>query len=266
MIRIYRPGLTVAQADAQAKKDLHVTWRHPYATAQRTGFLVRRPDCTARSEWLLWTWHLHCQAALLRTGFELFGEDVTREHIFAIVRTMAVRIQPPQRIAVSQQRLRGYKATKKKETITINESPLLRDMAHVAGSLRIGINVPSAAESLFRELFTGIGYWGQASGLARCQHVEQEVPDPTSCIMPLRQVQRTQQVSMLFTALATEFRDDTVRWEEVMPALAEKQSRAIKPAVYVWPLCIREQCRSGVLLERCSIRRKRHLESMTANH
>jgi hypothetical protein len=70
--------------------------------------------------------------------------------------------------------------------------------------------------------------------------------------MPLRQVQRTQQVGTLFTGLATEFRDDIVRWEEVMPELMEKQSQAIKPEVYVWPLCIREQCRSGVLLERCS--------------
>jgi len=191
--------------------------------------------------------------ALLRTGFELFGEEVTREHIFPIVRTMAVRIQPPQRIAVSQQRLRGYKATKKRETITINESLLLRDMAHVAGSLRIGINVPSADESLFRELFTGIGYWGQASGLAWCQHVEQEVPDPTYCIMPLRQVQRTRQVSMLFTGLATEFRDNNAEWKDIVPELQERQSHALQPNVYVWPLRVIEQRSTGMILERCSI-------------
>jgi hypothetical protein len=63
MIRIYRPGLTVAQADAQAKKELHVTlWRH-YATAQCTGFLVR-PDRTARSEPLCSAWWTHCYVAL----------------------------------------------------------------------------------------------------------------------------------------------------------------------------------------------------------
>jgi hypothetical protein len=166
---------------------------------------------------------------------------------------MAVRIQPPQRIAVSQQRVRGYKATKKRETITINESLLLRDMAHSAGSLRIGINVPSAAESLFRELFTGIGYWGQASGLAWCQHVEQEVPDPTSCIRPLRQVQRTRQVSMLFTGLATEFRDNNAEWKDIVPELQERQSHALQPNVYVWPLRVIEQRSTGIILERCSI-------------
>jgi hypothetical protein len=65
-------------------------------------------------------------------------------------------------------------------------------------------------------------------------------------------VQRTQQVGTLFTGLATEFRDDTVRWEEVMPELMEKQSQAIKPEVYVWPLRVIEQRSTGMILGYCS--------------
>jgi hypothetical protein len=196
--------------------------------------------------------------ALLRTGFELFGEDATREHIFPIVRAMAVRIQPPERIAIGQQRLRGYKATKKHETITIKESPILRDMAHCAGSLRIGINVPSADEPLFRELFTGIGYWGQASGLAWCTDIGQETLAVTSCIAPLQSISRTQQIRGLFTGLATEFRQAAVAWQAVVPALHERQSCALHPNVYVWPLQVIEQRSTGIVLERCSIERMPH--------
>jgi hypothetical protein len=204
--------------------------------------------------------------ALVRTGFELFGEEMIRNDMFPTIRTMAVRIQPPERIALTRQTIRGYKAMKKRDQILLSEGPTEREMAYAAGALRIAINVPPVQEHLFAEVLAGIGYWGQSSGLTWCTDMMREAPDPTRCMVPLRLVQRTQQVGTLFTGLATEFRDDTVRWEEVMPALAEKQSRAIKPAVYVWPLHIIEQRRSGVLLERCSIRRKRHLESMTANH
>lgn len=190
--------------------------------------------------------------ALLRTGFELFGEEMTRQVLFPTIRAMAVRIQPPEQVAFSWQTIRGYKATSKRDAVILNEAPTEREMAHTAGTVRIAVNVPPHQEELFRAALAGVGFWGQASGLAWCTQVVQEVPDPARCIVPLRQVQRTRQVGTLFTGLATEFRDDTVRWEEVIPESIGKQSQAIKPEVYVWPLCIREQCRSGVLLERCS--------------
>jgi hypothetical protein len=190
--------------------------------------------------------------ALVRVGFELFGEETTRELLFPTIRAMAVRIQPPEQVAISWQTIRGYKATSKRDAVILNEAPTEREMAHTAGILRIAVNVPPHQEDLFRAALAEIGFWGQASGLAWCAQVVQEVPDPARCIMPLRQVQRTQQVGTLFTGLATEFRDNSVEWEEVMPELMEKQSQAIKPEVYVWPLCIREQCSTGMILERCS--------------
>jgi hypothetical protein len=55
--------------------------------------------------------------ALVRTGFELFGEEVTRTVLFPTIRRMAVRIQPPEQVAFSWQTIRGYKATSKREPV-----------------------------------------------------------------------------------------------------------------------------------------------------
>jgi hypothetical protein len=190
--------------------------------------------------------------ALVRTGFELFGEEMTRQVLFPTIRAMAVRIQPPEQVAFSWQTIRGYKATSKRDAVILNEAPTEREMAHTADVLRIAINVPPHQEELFRAALAEIGFWGQASGLAWCTQVVQEVPEPARCIVPLRLVQRTRQIGTLFTGLATEFRDDTVRWEEVMPELIEKQSQAIKPEVYVWPLRVIEQRSTGMILGYCS--------------
>jgi hypothetical protein len=157
--------------------------------------------------------------ALVRTGFELFGEEMTRQVLFPTIRAMAVRIQPPEQVALSWQTIRGYKATSKRDAVILNEAPTEREMAHTAGTVRIAVNVPPHQEELFRAALAGVGFWGQASGLAWCTQVVQEAPDPARYIVPLRMVQRTRQVGTLFTGLATEFRDDTVRWEEVMPEL-----------------------------------------------
>jgi hypothetical protein len=191
--------------------------------------------------------------ALVRTGFEFFGEDITRDNIFTTIRAMAVRIQPPERIALTRQALRGYKATKKQAEVILNEALIHREMAHTAGGVRIALTVPPAQERTFRELLAGIGYWGQASGLAWCTRITNEAPDAALCIRPIQLMNGTQQVETLFSRLATEFRSSTVAWEEVMPELSEQQSRAIKPEVYVWPLRVCEQHSTGLILERCSI-------------
>jgi hypothetical protein len=192
--------------------------------------------------------------ALVRTGFEFFGEQVTRAVLFPAIRTMAVRIQPPERVALTQQTLRGFKATKKQAEVTLNEAPIQREMAHATGALCIAVNIPPTQENMFRELLAGIGYWGQASGLAWCTRITNEAPDAALCIRPIRLIHGTQQVATLFSDQATEFRNDTIAWEEVIPALSTQPSRAIKPEAYVWPLRVCEQHSSGRILERCSIR------------
>jgi hypothetical protein len=192
--------------------------------------------------------------ALVRTGFELFGEDITRNDIFPTIRAMAVRIQPPERVALTWQTLCAYKATKKQDEVKLTKAPIQREMVHTAGVVRIALTIPSVQERLFRELLEGIGYWGQASGLAWCTRITNDAPDAALCIRPMRLMHGTQQVATLFSRLATEFRSNTVEWEEVIPELSEQQSCAIKPEAYVWPLRVCEQHSAGQILERCSIR------------
>jgi hypothetical protein len=192
--------------------------------------------------------------ALVRTGCELFGEEITRDVIFPTIRAMAVRIQPPEQVAFSWQTIRGHKATSKRDAVILNEAPTEREMAHTAGVVRIALTIPPAQESLFRELLAGIGYWGQASGLAWCTRITNDAPDAALCIRPIRLMHGTQQVGSLFSGLATEFRSSTVEWKEMIPELSEQQSCAIKPEVYVWPLRVCEQHSAGLMLERCSIR------------
>jgi len=87
--------------------------------------------------------------ALVRTGFELFGEEVTRETLFPTIRAMAVRIQPPEQVALSWQTIRRYKATSKRDAVILNEAPTEREMAHTGGTLRIAVNVPPRQEEPF---------------------------------------------------------------------------------------------------------------------
>ncbi len=47
--------------------------------------------------------------ALIRTGIECFGLDAVREELFPVLRSAPVRVRPPERVAISQQVLRGYK-------------------------------------------------------------------------------------------------------------------------------------------------------------
>lgn len=203
--------------------------------------------------------------ALLRTGFELLGETETRERVFPIVRSMAVRIQPPPHIAMSQQTVRGYKATKQQQQVRLSEAPFVREMAHMEGTLHISLNIPPVAEHIIRTLMAGIGYWGQPYGLVWCSTIIQEPPDEAMCLTPLRWVKQTQEVQGLFTALATEFRHTTVEWNDVIPELVEGKSRCLQTDVYVWPLHIIEQRSTGMILTHCPITRRDHPERMNAN-
>jgi CRISPR-associated Cas5-like protein len=47
--------------------------------------------------------------ALLRRGIEVFGLALTREELFPVLRDMAVRIRPPEAVAISPQLLKASK-------------------------------------------------------------------------------------------------------------------------------------------------------------
>lgn len=191
--------------------------------------------------------------ALLRSSFEMFGETRSREKIFPTIRTMAVRIQPPERVAITRQTIRGYKATRKREQVILSDGPIVRDTVHAGGGMRISININPAQQNDFRVLLGGIGYWGQNFGLAWCNRIEQATPNATLCLKPVHTVQTNQRVQTLFTGLATEFRDNQVRWEEVIPNANETSACAIQTTVYIWPLHVIEQRNGGSMMERRSL-------------
>ncbi len=60
-----------------------------------------------------------------------------RQQVFPTVRAMPIRIRPPERVALSQQRLRAYKwamDTQRKQEV-IQESVVLREMAQADGCI-----------------------------------------------------------------------------------------------------------------------------------
>jgi hypothetical protein len=101
--------------------------------------------------------------ALLRTGIELFGRDRVRDELFPILRSAVVRIRPPERVAISQQRIRGYKWSEdRQKRETIQESIIVREMAHASGPMTVFVQVPLESEQRMRPLLHSIGYWGQS--------------------------------------------------------------------------------------------------------
>jgi len=119
--------------------------------------------------------------ALLQTGIELFGRDRVRDELFPILRSAVVRIRPPERVAISQQKIRGYKWSQgRQKREAIQESVIVREMAHARGPMTVFVHVPLASEQRMRSLLRAIGYWGQSSSLTSCLGVTNTPPVPES--------------------------------------------------------------------------------------
>src|SRR5262249_28348103 len=79
---------------------------------------------------------------LVRVGIGLFGLKIVRQELFPVLRAATVRIRPPERVAISQQQVRGYKWSEAKhKRETIQESILVREMAHAAGSMTVFLQI-----------------------------------------------------------------------------------------------------------------------------
>ena len=175
--------------------------------------------------------------ALLRTGIELFGLDVVRDDLFPILRSAAVRIRPPERVAISQQRIRGYKWSEgRQKQETIQESIILREMAHASGPMTVFVQVPLESEQRMRRVLRTIGYWGQSSSLASCLGVTHTPPVPGECATPLALLDGTLPLRPFFTCLVTEFRSDQLAWYDVVPGDGTPRTQALRIDVYVWPM------------------------------
>ncbi len=175
--------------------------------------------------------------ALIRVGIEVFGGEITREERFPLLRSAAVRIRPPERVAIAQQVIRGYKWSEgKHKRETIQESIIVREMAHAAGTMTVFLQIPEDAEQRMRVLLRTIGYWGQSSSFASCINVTRTSPLPGECAIPLNQLDDTIPFRPFFSCLVTEFRSNQVLWDEIVPGSGRPKTSALRLDLYLWPM------------------------------
>ncbi len=175
--------------------------------------------------------------ALIRVGIEVFGGEITREELFPLLRSAAVRIRPPERVAISQQVTRGYKWSEgKHKRETIQESIIVREMAHAAGPMTVFLQIPEAAEQRMHVLLRTIGYWGQSSSFASCMAISRTLPRPGECAIPLNLLDDTIPLRPFFSCLVTEFRSNQVSWYDVVPGSDRPKTSALRLDHYLWPM------------------------------
>lgn len=126
--------------------------------------------------------------ALVRVGLELFGTQVVRDELFPWIRTAALLIRPPERVALSEQVLRAYKAETDGERVLLGESVISRQMAHAEGSMMVYLELPRSEHDRWKKLLLSIGYWGQASSFTTCLEVSERHPLKDECAQPLQEV------------------------------------------------------------------------------
>ncbi len=175
--------------------------------------------------------------ALIRVGIEIFGVEITREELFPLLRSAAVRIRPPERVAISQQVIRGYKWSEgKHKRETIQESIIIREMAHAAGPVTVFLQIPEDAEQRMRVLLRTIGYWGQSSSFASCMDVTRMPPLPGECAIPLNLLDDTIPLRPFFSCPVTEFRSDQLSWYDIVPGSGRPKMSALRLDLYLWPM------------------------------
>ena len=175
--------------------------------------------------------------ALIKAGIECFGLEVVRDELFPILRSVALRVRPPERVAISQQVLRAYKWSDGRSVgKTIQESIIIREMAHASGLMTVFLQVPLDVEQRMRVMLQAVGYWGQTSSLASCMGVTRIPPVAGECATPLRLLDGTLPLQPYFSCLATEFRSDQLSWYDIVPDDKKQRTEALRLDIYVWPM------------------------------
>jgi hypothetical protein len=193
--------------------------------------------------------------ALIRVGIEIFGKDVVRGLLFPTIRAASLFIRPPERVAISGQVLRAYKAVEKKGHISYQESVVYRQMAHAEGTMTVYLELPLQERNMWETLLMNIGYWGQAISFATCLQVQERAPLKSECVQPLEGLNERNVVRPYFSCLHSEFRDAGVTWQEIVPfddVYTPNVQNPLKLEVYVWPLHLVKQDGRNMLLARTS--------------
>jgi hypothetical protein len=163
---------------------------------------------------------------------------------------MGIQIRPPEWVAFTPQVLHAYKVDEQAQGTQISAAPTSREFAHASGPLTVYIEVPVQNIDRWVEMLGAIGYWGQASSLVYCTRVYQEAPDPKECVTPLRNWNSHRPLELFFTSFLSEFRAETLSWDDVMPAVGAQKTEVLQMDMYVWPMVMLEQHGGGRLLKR----------------
>lgn len=195
--------------------------------------------------------------ALIRTGIELFGLETVREKLFPLLRSMEVRIRPPERVAIAQQTVRAYKwSGSRRKGETLQESITTREMAHASGPMTIYLQIPASFERNMRALLQAVGYWGQSSSLASCLSVTYTSPVLDECATPLVSLDASLPLQPFFSCLVTEFASHHLLWYDIVPEEEKRKMKALRLAIYVWPMIIDYRHGTEKLLVRIPLRKK----------
>lgn len=192
--------------------------------------------------------------AAVRTGIELFGVDYVREELFPVIGAAEILVKPPEKVAISSQLIRGYKARAVDRTNSnggISESLSYREVCHAEGSITIYVKVPLDYEAAFQKVFQAIGYWGQANSLTYYMGITHAVPRSGDVAVPLRLLQTSRPIQQFFSCIVSDFRDVTVKWSEILPDTFETRRTDtgwLHLELYLWPMIISEQHSGGKLL------------------
>jgi len=195
--------------------------------------------------------------ALIRVGIELFGLEVVREELFPWIRSARLYVRPSERVAISEQVVRAYKATEKGGAISVGESVVYREMAHAEGSLMLYMELPLEEQDRWHLLFSSIGYWGQASSFTSCLQISKDAPVENECVLPLHEVSTSTALQPFFSCILSEFRTPSLSWHDVVPreedGPSEPVSSVLKWEIYVWPLQVMRQTSRSKLLVRSPV-------------
>jgi hypothetical protein len=195
--------------------------------------------------------------ALIRVGIELFGVKSVRQELFPVLRAATVRIRPPERVAISQQQIRGYKwseARHKREAI--QASLIVREMAHARGAMTVFLQIPQDAGHRMHRLLQAVPYWGQSSSLTSCLGVRSAAPLLQECALPLDLLDETAPLRPYFTCPVTEFRSNRLSWEDIVPGGKTPKTPALRCDLYVWPMVTEYRHGTQKLLVRAPLLQK----------
>lgn len=188
--------------------------------------------------------------AMTRTAIEFRGIEIGQHRLFPVIREATVRIQPPERVAVSSHPLHFYKYDQRYNQ---QRSFGYREFCHAEGPLTVFVKIPIEFEAEIAGILADISYWGQADSFATCLNIDRRAPQAGYYAVPLDTVQMAGRLQPFWCCLLTEFRDTQVEWTEVTSVEKGRDSQPIMPQLFIWPLALSEQHSSHRLYRFCSL-------------